>query len=158
MPYQTGGTPAPNRRSQIRKALGPKREFFPGKLPPRRFPNTIAPMPGSPQAPARGNQGIVPRRGVGVGQSNQAGLGQQLTNRVNSGRISQGQAEDTARQRQTLKAAFGSDWRNQVFGKGGAKGLEGQPFGGPNVAARRAKALARARAKLQGNVGPGAAA
>ena len=76
----------------------------------------------------------------------------QLQKRVQSGAITRSQAAQTARERQTLKAAFGEDWRTQTFGKGGAKGISGS-FGRPQVAAARSQALATARAKLNGGVG-----
>lgn len=136
MPYRTGGTTAPDRLGRIKQAMRrPKR--------PVASLNTIAP------AGAYKNQSTSPNRNMGVGDSYQPGLGKQLSNRVESGRISQGRAQQTSKERQTLKAAFGSDWRTQVFGKGGARGLEGQSFGRPEIAARRAKALQRARAKLK---------
>lgn len=154
----SGGTTAA-RRNQIKGILNdPRRAPGPGKLPPRRYPNTIAPLPGSPQDRPSGAPSPRPR-GPGIGQSNQAQLGQQLTNRVNSGRISQEQAEKTAQQRQTLKKAFGSDWRSQVYAGSGVKEIrEGGPFANRQVAAERAKGLERAKRKLRGGVGPGMAA
>ena len=154
-PSRTGGTEVPSRRAQIRQELGNQR-FKRGNSP---LTATLPKMTGPP----RGFGGKVPPRTLApsqgsVGQSYQPGLGKQLSNRVQSGRISQAQAQETAKQRQTLKAAFGSDWRTQVFGKGGAKGLEGQSFGRPAIAAKRTQALLRARKKLQGGVGPGTAA
>lgn len=82
-------------------------------------------------------------------------LGHQLERRVKAGAISQGQAEKTARQRQTFKAAFGSDWRSKVFGED-MQGLrtgaaQGKPrFQGANAAlqTRRSQMLAAARKKL----------
>ena len=76
----------------------------------------------------------------------------QLQKRVQSGAISGSQARQTLQERQTLKAAFGEDWRTQTFGKGGAKGISGS-FGRAQVAADRSQALAKARAKLNGGVG-----
>jgi hypothetical protein len=76
----------------------------------------------------------------------------QLQKRVQSGAISGSRAAQTARERQTLKKAFGDDWRTQVFGKGGAKGATGS-FGRAQVAADRSQALAKAQAKLGGGVG-----
>jgi hypothetical protein len=76
-------------------------------------------------------------------------LGSQLAGKVSSGALSGSQARQTARERQTLKKAFGSDWRTQVFGKGGAQGIGG-PFASRQVAAKRNQALTRAKAKLGG--------
>ncbi|HET7455380.1 MAG TPA: hypothetical protein VFJ76_07665 [Solirubrobacterales bacterium] len=90
--------------------------------------------------------------GPGVGKGFSASLGRQLSNRVSTGAVTQRRASQTARERQTLQAAFGSDWRTQVFGKGGAKGVTG-PFAKREIAQDRAKALLEAKAKL-GNVGP----
>lgn len=74
-------------------------------------------------------------------------VGGQLRNRVQSGAISGEQAQKVARQRQLLKNAFGSDWRKQVFGAGGAQGISG-PFAQREVAAKRAQGLERAKRKL----------
>lgn len=69
-------------------------------------------------------------------------LGRQLSRRVASGAISREQAEKTASQRATLKKALGSDWRTQVFGKGGAREIGG-PFASREVAAKRSTALSK---------------
>jgi hypothetical protein len=74
-------------------------------------------------------------------------LGAQLSNRVASGRISQSQGQKTAQQRQMLAKAFGSDWRDKVFGQGGAKGISG-PFATAQVRTKRSQALERAKRKL----------
>lgn len=74
------------------------------------------------------------------------GVGKQLAGRVASGGVTQKQAAQTARERQTLKAAYGSDWRTKVFGMGGAKGISG-PFASRTVAAKRDRALAKAKLK-----------
>jgi hypothetical protein len=80
----------------------------------------------------------------------------QLQRKVQSGALSRSQASQTAKERQTFKAAFGDDWRTQVFGQGGAKGVTGS-FGRPQVAADRSQALAKAKAKLGGGIGVGKA-
>ena len=136
----SGGTTAPNpRRSQIRAALskgqprgpGGGRPELPGNMPPpRRFPNV------GPQGPRQRSPLTPPTQ-----------LGSQLKGRVQSGAISGEQAQKTARQRQLLQKAFGSDWRMKVFGQGGAKGISG-PFAQRQVAAKRQQGLARAKKKL----------
>ena len=76
--------------------------------------------------PSRGRinpQGPVGRAGVaGAGGGNGGGiqLGAQLQARVKSGAIDRQQAIQTARQRQTLKAKFGADWRDKLPGGPGA--------------------------------------
>ena len=121
----SGGTTAPNpRRAQIRKALAGT-----GGPAPMRFPQV------KPQL----RQGASLRPPVDVGN--------QLKGRVQSGAISGSQAQQTARQRQLLQKAFGSDWRMKVFGQGGAKGISG-PFAQRQVAAKRQQGLARAKKKL----------
>jgi hypothetical protein len=71
---------------------------------------------------------------------------------VQSGAITGSQARQTLQERQTFKKAFGDDWRTQVFGKGGAKGVTGT-FAKGQVTADRSQMLAKARAKLGGGVG-----
>ncbi len=140
-----GGTTAPNpRRKQIREALGkamtPPRGprgaggIEPGqRMPqPMRFPQ-VAPRPQGPR------QGAPLRAPINPGA--------QLKSRVQSGAISGEQAQKTARQRQLLKNAFGSDWRKQIFGAGGARGIKG-PFAQRQVAAKRQQGLERAKRKL----------
>lgn len=139
----SGGTSAPSaRRKQILEGLrkGPSgARTLPSGLPPIRYPakpggaarSSALRQPGSP----------------GVGGAMQPKLGAQLSNRVQSGAIGQGQAQKVAGQRQMLQKAFGSDWRKQVFGAGGAKGISG-PFAQRQVAAKRAQGLARAKRKL----------
>jgi|GEM_PF-5945044 len=80
----------------------------------------------------------------------------QLQKRVQSGAITGSRARQTLQERQTLKKAFGDDWRTQVFGRGGAKGITGT-FGERQVAATRSQALDKARAKLGGGIGVGKA-
>ncbi len=53
------------------------------------------------------------------GQAIPGSGGRQLQSRVQSGAITQEQAQKTMGQRQTLEKAFGKDWRTQVFGDRG---------------------------------------
>ena len=77
-----------------------------------------------------------------------ANLGRQLTNKVQSGDLTRGQATKVKNQRQLLQKAFGDNWRVKVYGnKEGAKGIGG-PFARGQIAADRSKALERAKAKL----------
>jgi hypothetical protein len=131
-------------------------------LPFRDFPAQTRPFPKGLNLSRRSEI----RSNISKRKKIPANLPPQLQRRVQSGAISQAQAAQTARERQTLKAAFGSDWRTQVFGKGGAKAASG-PFASREVSADRAAALAKAQAKLGGAVGsaskarrglPGAAA
>jgi hypothetical protein len=75
----------------------------------------------APPASRQGGRG----RSAGDGQQGSlggqsiAGLGGQLSRRVQSGAITQEQAQRTQQQRQTLEKAFGSDWRKKVFGDRG---------------------------------------
>jgi len=89
------------------------------------------------------------RRGQGR-ESRSGGVGEQLSRKVASGEITQAQAKKTARERQTFKAAYGSDWRSKVFGQGGAKSISG-PFAPADARTKRSGALAAARSKLQGS-------
>jgi len=167
----SGGTAAPNgRRSQIKQALGSNKPrggaVMPAGYPgPRRFPSfgraatPSARVPGRPRPTGKAGpqgerigQGVPALRalkgaGGGLSGNYQPGLGKQLSQRVRSGAIGQGQAQTVARQRQLLQKAFGSDWRTQVFGKGGAKGISG-PFAQRQVAAKRSAGLERAKRKL----------
>jgi hypothetical protein len=137
---RAGGTEAPNpRRKQIREGLsasqprGPRgRSELPGNPRPMRFPQV------GPQRP-RQNEGLnAPMK-----------LGAQLRSRVQSGAIDQSQAQKTARQRQLLKKAFGSNWREDVYAGSGAKEIsQGGPFAQRQIAAERAKGLQRAKRKL----------
>ena len=54
-------------------------------------------------------------------------LGKQLTNKVDNGALTRGQASKVKSQRNLLQKAFGDNWRVKVYGKGGAKGIGG-PF------------------------------
>lgn len=124
----SGGTQAP-RRKQIREALAK-----PGSVPPQRFPQV-------------GPRSKRPMQGASL--SPPVPLGKQLQGRVQSGAIDRSQALRTARQRQTLKKAFGPNWRSKVYYGGGAKEIgEGGPFASRQIAAERAKGLARAKRKL----------
>ena len=68
----------------------------------------------------RGRRRSTRGRGRGaIGNAVQPGLGRQLTSRVQSGAISQDQAQKTAQQRATLEQAFGKNWRVKVFGDRG---------------------------------------
>lgn len=121
----SGGTTAPNaRRAQIKKALAGA-----GGPAPMRFPQVG-------RQPARGNAIANPSK-----------IGGQLAGRVATGAINEQQATKVAQQRQTLRKAFGSDWRKQVYGQGGAKGIGG-PFAQRQVAAKRQQGLQRAKRKL----------
>jgi hypothetical protein len=134
----SGGTSAPNpRRNQIRSALGKGQPRGPGGR--SELPGNTKPMP----FPQVGPQG--PRQNAGL--SLPMKLGAQLQGRVQSGAITGAQAQKTARQRQLLQKAFGTDWRKQVYGSGGAKGING-PFAPGQVAAKRAAGLERAKRKL----------
>jgi len=92
------------------------------------------PVTGGPRVPTGGTPAPVQRgplgRGPGpapgggnggpaIGRAEQPGLGGQLTRRVQSGALTGAQAQQTMQQRQTLKKAYGSDWRQQVFGGAG---------------------------------------
>lgn len=46
-------------------------------------------------------------------------IGGQLERRVSSGAIDMAQAKKVAGQRQTLRKAYGKDWRNKVYGDTG---------------------------------------
>lgn len=138
-----GGTEAPSaRRKQIKEGLakGPAgARTLPAGLPPIRYPST----PGNAARASAIRQPGAP----GVGGAVQPKLGAQLSNRVQSGAINQGQAGKVAQQRQMLQKAFGPDWRKQVFGAGGAKGVSG-PFAQAQIRTKRNQGLARAKRKL----------
>lgn len=137
----SGGTET-SRRKQIREALGKalKQPTGPGGQteipqrmpPPKRFPQVGG---GRPEQNTSLNAPVK--------------LGAQLQGRMRSGAINQAQAQKTARQRQTLKKAFGSDWRSQVYAGSGVKEIrQGGPFANRQIAAERAKGLQRAKRKL----------
>lgn len=108
------------------------------------------PGQGSNGAPGAGGKG-GPKGGIGE-QALPGPGGRQLEARVQSGKITQAQAEQTMKQRQTLKAAFGDDWRDQlaVGGKSFAqirKGLAKDP-GNAKLAALNKKLLANRKTAL----------
>lgn len=142
---KSGGTEAPNaRRKQIKEGLakGPAgARTLPAGLPPIRYPDPMG--NGKPTA----RTSVQAPGGPRVGGVMQAKLGAQLSNRVQSGAISQGQAGKVAQQRKMLQKAFGSDWRNKVFGQGGAKGVSG-PFAQDQIRNKRTAGLERAKRKL----------
>ena len=95
--------------------------------------------PGTPYRPKKRRQGVE--------QGYNASLGRQLSSRVKSGAITGQQAQHTAYERQVLAKAFGSNWREKVYGKGGAKAFQG-PFSVDAIRNKRNRALKRARTKL----------
>lgn len=105
---------------------------------------------------ARGKgQGATKGKGVGVGNAAMPGPGgRQLQARVESGQITQEQAQRTMQQRQTLAKALGSDWREklQVGGQSFAqvnKQLKANP-GNAKLAAIRQKLVANRSKVLAG--------
>lgn len=142
---KAGGTEATGvRRKQIKEGLakGPAgARTLPAGLPPIRYPDPMG--NGKPTA----RTSVQAPGGPRVGGAMQPKLGAQLSNRVQSGAINQGQAGKVAQQRQMLQKAFGSNWRKQVFGAGGAKGVSG-PFAQAQIRTKRAQGLARAKRKL----------
>lgn len=104
----------------------------------------------------RGGNGAPgsPRPKGGLGEQALPGPGgAQLERRVQSGKITQEQAQRTMKQRQTLKAAFGDDWRShlQVGGQSFAqvrKGLGKNP-GNAKLAALNKKLLTNRKAALE---------
>lgn len=115
---------------------------------------------------ARGKgQGATKGKGVGVGKAAMPGPGgRQLQAKVESGAITQEQAQKTMQQRQTLAKALGPDWREklQVGGQSFAKvnkQLKANPGNAKLAAIRqklvanRSKVLAGARSKGQGGGG-----
>lgn len=86
-------------------------------------PGGMLPGPGGQnQAPVqpRGRVGRAAAAGQGGGNGGGIQIGAQLQRRVKSGAIDRQQAIQTARQRQTLKAKFGADWRDKLPGGAGA--------------------------------------
>jgi hypothetical protein len=123
------------------------------------------PAGGRPQrgVGANGNgQGATNGKGVGVGGQAMPGPGgRQLQAKVESGAITQQQAQKTMQQRQTLAKALGPNWRDklQVGGQSFAqvnKQLKANPGNAKLAAIRkklvanRAQVLAGARSKLKG--------
>lgn len=99
--------------------------------------------------------------GMGVGDAMMPGPGgRQLAARVSSGKITQAQAQKTMQQRQTLRKAFGPEWRNKVYGDTGyaqrtrvalAKSPQDAQVGAlnTNLLKRRTVMLKAARKRLQ---------
>lgn len=109
---------------------------------------------------------VGPQGGPGQGQGNGLGLGRQLSRRVKSGAITSEQAQQTAKQRQTFKAAFGPDWRAKVFGdRGYAQRTRTALAANPqdpqvaalntNLMAQRQKMLEAARKRLSSGLDQG---
>lgn len=97
-----------------------------------------APGQGAPPAPKGQSQGLGGGGLAGPG-------GRQLQARVSSGKITEEQAQRTMQQRQTLKKAFGKDWRDKLSGGGQSfaqvnQGLKKTP-GDPKLAALRKKLI-----------------
>jgi hypothetical protein len=83
-----------------------------------------------------------------------ASLGKQLTNKVDNGALTRGQATKVKDQRTLLAKAFGPNWRVKVYGKGGAKSYPTYGYKGPTELNEvRSKALERAKQKLNVNGG-----
>lgn len=83
-----------------------------------------------------------------------ASLGKQLTNKVDNGKLTRGQATKVKDQRTLLANAFGPDWRVKVYGKGGAKSYPTYGYKGPTeLNDVRKQALQRAKQKLNINGG-----
>jgi len=68
---------------------------------------------------------------AGISGAEIPGLGKQLTSRVNSGAIDQGQAEQTAHQRRVFEEAYGPDWRTKVYGGRGIVQANRKALAGP---------------------------
>lgn len=121
--------------------------------PPGQGPAGGTPPPG---AGPRGNGGPggKGKGGIGVGGAALPGPGgRQLAVRVQSGAITQQQAQKTMQQRQTLAKALGPDWRDKlsVGGKSFAQvnaGLKKNP-GNPKLAALRKKLVANRSSVLE---------
>ena len=85
----------------------------------QRLPGGNLPKTGQTPRPARG-RGVSNGQRAGIGNAGMPGPGgAQLERRVQSGAITQEQAQKTMQQRQTLQKAFGKDWRTKVFGDRG---------------------------------------
>jgi hypothetical protein len=99
--------------------------------------------------------------GPAIGSA-QPTFGPQLAARVNSGAITQEQAQRTMAQRQTFRNAYGQDWRKKVFGGTNLTNLRTSIAGGSatpqqgdlykTLMANRKRLLARAQRKLSGAV------
>ncbi|MBS1894323.1 MAG: hypothetical protein JST59_23735 [Actinobacteria bacterium] len=70
-----------------------------------------------------------------------ADLGRQLSRKVSKGLITEAQAQRTSRQRATLAAIYGPNWRTRIYGVGGAKALEDPEV----IKAKRTAALKKAK-------------
>lgn len=152
----------------------PRGGAMPGTGPARNVLGQAggSPFAGAPRPPQGSTNGndvgnARPTRGRGrqpgaKGGGGKPGLGEQalpgpggaqLERRVQSGKITQAQAQQTMKQRQTLAKAFGPDWRDQlqVGGKSFAqvrKGLAKNP-GNPKLAALNKKLLGNRKAALE---------
>ena len=112
--------------------------------------------PGQGPANTARGRGQGKRPGIGVGGAALPGPGgAQLARRVQSGKITQEQAQRTMQQRQTLQKAFGDDWRQKLAtGAGGQSfkqvrtGLAKSPKS-PRLAAINKKLLARRQELLE---------
>lgn len=100
-------------------------------------------------------QGATKGKGVGVGGARPlpSRSERQLASRISSGAITQEQADRTLQQRQTLKKAFGSDWRRKLSVGGQSfrdvnQGLVKNP-GDPRLAALRKKLLTNRETLLE---------
>lgn len=155
---RSGGTPAPGRNSRGGGRVNPQGV---GMMNP----------PG--QGPAGGGQPQGGRNSNGQGGGNKAGVGgaalpgpggRQLEAKVQSGAITQEQAQRTMQQRQTLAKALGPNWRDKLSVGGQSfaqvnKQLKANPGNAKLAAIRqklvanRSKVLAGARSKGQGGGG-----
>jgi hypothetical protein len=139
---RNGGTEAPPRRGRGR-----------GNPPPRVAPGTPPGLGGvRPGAGMPGNPPAARKAGVG-GAALPGPGGRQLAARVQSGAITQAQAQQTMQQRQTLQKAFGSNWRDKLNqgGKSFAQvnaGLKKNP-GNAKLAALRKKLLEGRKSALE---------
>ena len=123
----------------------------------------------APEGKKRRNKGWTAGIGVVGAQAVRPSVGVQLDRRVNSGEITQKQANQTSRQRALLRDAFGAGWRQKVYGGQGRVRrlrLQAQQGGAQSDRAKRIldqlmearkQALERARTKANGNGGTTAA-
>lgn len=148
MAQVNGGTVAPQRggRGRGRGRVNPQGRGM--MNPPGQGPAGGA--QGAQGRGARGNGQVgtgVASKGPGVGGAALPGPGgRQLEARVQSGAITQDQAQKTMQQRQTLAKALGPDWRNKLSVGGQSfakvnKQLKANP-GNAKLAAVRKKLLA----------------
>lgn len=136
------------------------------RRPPTDRQNEIARVGRSARVRNQGQMQRLPggglQQGTAVGNAVMPGPGgAQLARRVASGAINQEQAQRTMQQRQTLRKAFGPDFRQKVFGDVGylqrTRAALAKDPNNPQVAAlnkqlmqRRQKMLAAAKARLSG--------